>query len=68
MPEDDKPMRITRITLRPHIVVAEGVNHERVGRLVERAHEGCFIANTLNAEIDVLPVIELAENDRQPSK
>ena len=68
MPDDERPMRIARITLRPRIVVAEGVNHERVGRLVERAHEGCFIANTLNAEIDVLPVIELAENDRQPSK
>ena len=61
MPDDEKPMRITRITLRPRIVVAEGVNHERVARPVERAHEGCFIANTLNAEIDVLPVIELAD-------
>lgn len=26
--------------------------------MVERAHDGCFIANTLNAEIVIEPVIE----------
>jgi len=28
--------------------------------LVERAHQGCFIANTLNSEILIEPVIEHA--------
>jgi organic hydroperoxide reductase OsmC/OhrA len=62
MPDDQKPMRITRITLRPRIVVAAGVDSDRVRRMVERAHEGCFIANTLNAEIVVEPVIEHARS------
>ena len=34
MPEDVKPLRITQITLRPHIVVARGVDLDRVRRLV----------------------------------
>ncbi|MCW3017507.1 MAG: OsmC family protein [Solirubrobacterales bacterium] len=60
MPEDEKPMRITSITLRPRIAVAAGVNLDRVRRMVQRAHEGCFIANTLNAEIMIEPVLEHA--------
>ena len=60
MPEDDKPVRITRITLRPHIVVAAGADLERVRRLVSRAHGGCYIANTLNAELVIEPVIDHA--------
>lgn len=58
MPEDEKPMRITRITLRPRITVAAGDDLARVRRMVERAHDGCYIANTLNAEIVVEPIIE----------
>ncbi len=61
MPEDQKPMRITRIALRPRIVVAAGADLDRVRRLVERAHDECFIANTLNAEISIEPAIEHAE-------
>ena len=58
MPADAQPMRITRVTLRPRITVAGGTDSARVGRLVERAHELCFIANTLNAEVVVEPLIE----------
>ena len=58
MPEDQTPMRITQITLRPRIVVAPGMNLDRVKRLVDRAHDGCYIANTVNAEIAVKPTIE----------
>ena len=62
MPEDVEPMRITQITLRPRIVVAPGTDLDRVGRLVGRAHEGCYIANTLNAAIVVEPTIVPAES------
>jgi len=58
MPEGEKPMRITRITLRPRISVAAGSDLDRVRRMVESAHRGCFIANTLNAEIVIEPVID----------
>jgi len=60
MPEDAIPVRITRITLRPRIVIGPGGDLDRVRRLVERAHQGCFIANTLNSEILIEPVIEHA--------
>jgi organic hydroperoxide reductase OsmC/OhrA len=53
MPEDDLPMRITRITLRPRITVGPGANVDRVYRLVDKAHDECYIANTLNAEVRI---------------
>ena len=57
MPEDQKPMRITRIVLRPRIVVAAGADLDRVRRLVDKAHDACFIANTLTAEIVIEPTV-----------
>jgi organic hydroperoxide reductase OsmC/OhrA len=53
MPEDDLPVRITRITLRPRITVGPGTNVARVYRLVHKAHEECYVANTLNAEMRI---------------
>ena len=58
MPEVDLPVRITRITLRPRIVVAAGTNIERVRRVVEKAHEECYIANSVTSEIAIEPSIE----------
>jgi organic hydroperoxide reductase OsmC/OhrA len=57
MPEDDEPMRITRIVLRPEVVVAAGVPEERVLRIVEKAHGECYIANSLSAEVVLEPTI-----------
>jgi len=59
MPENDPPMRITRITLRPQIVVWEDVNEARVRHLVEVAHRECFIANSLQTEVVVEPQISI---------
>jgi organic hydroperoxide reductase OsmC/OhrA len=58
MPEDDKPMRITEIVLRPRIVIAGEADEERVRHLVERAHEACFIANSLRSDITIEPQVE----------
>ena len=60
MPEDDKPLRITAIRLRPHIVIAGDVAEDRVRRYVNLAHEECYIANSLRTEVTVEPRIELA--------
>jgi organic hydroperoxide reductase OsmC/OhrA len=60
MPEDSPPMRITRVILRPRIVVAQGTDVERVTRLIERAHRACFIANSINSEIAIEAAIEEA--------
>ena len=60
MPDDDKPVRITGITLRPRVVVATG-DPDRVRALMERAHHECFIANSVNAEITLEPEILRAD-------
>jgi organic hydroperoxide reductase OsmC/OhrA len=60
MPEDDRPMRITEITLRPHIVVADGTDEGLVHEYLERGHKGCFIANSLGSKISIEPRIEHA--------
>ena len=60
MPEDEEPVRITEITLRPRIVVAGDVGEERVHKLLNTAHEHCYIANSLTSEMHVEPVIERA--------
>ena len=53
MPEDDEPVRITEITLRPRITVGPDANVDRVYRLVEKAHAACFIANSLRSELRI---------------
>jgi organic hydroperoxide reductase OsmC/OhrA len=60
MPEDAIPARITRITLRPRIVIDGEVDEQRVRHYVELAHEECYIANSLRSEIVIEPRIEFA--------
>ena len=60
MPEDDLPMRITEIRLRPHITVAPGPSTEKVERLVEVAHKECFIASSLRSEMVIRATITFA--------
>ncbi|EFV14925.1 OsmC family protein [Segniliparus rugosus] len=57
MPSDSKPVRITRITLRPVITVAPGTDHALVVELAHKAHDICFIANSINSEVVVEPKI-----------
>jgi organic hydroperoxide reductase OsmC/OhrA len=58
MPEDEEPVRITEITLRPRIVVDGDASEERVEKLVEQAHGYCFIANSLNSSMRIEPTVE----------
>jgi organic hydroperoxide reductase OsmC/OhrA len=60
MPEDDPPVRITQITLRPRITVGPDANVDRVYRLVDKAHQDCYVANTLNAEMRIEAEVEVA--------
>lgn len=55
MPEDDPPVRVTRIVLRPRVEVAGDVAPERLHKLTELAHRSCFIANSLKCDIAVEP-------------
>jgi organic hydroperoxide reductase OsmC/OhrA len=58
MPEDDPPVRLTRIALRPRIVVRGEASEERVRHLCELAHEHCYVANSLRSEVTVEPTVE----------
>lgn len=40
--------RFTRVTLRPHVTIAAGHDLSRADALHGRAHELCFIANSVN--------------------
>lgn len=61
MPADERPVRISTITLRPSIMIrgAEG-GDERLRHLVEVAHRECFIANSLRSEITIVPTFRRA--------
>jgi len=58
MPEDEEPVRITEITLRPSITVNGDAAEERVRKLVEQAHGYCFIANSLTSSMRIEPTVE----------
>ncbi|CAN7470057.1 OsmC family protein [Knoellia sp. LjRoot47] len=60
MPVREKPMRITRITLRPRVVVAAGSDVSRFDELMHEAHEGCFIASSITSEVVLEPTVEVA--------
>jgi organic hydroperoxide reductase OsmC/OhrA len=51
MPKTSRPQRVTGITLRPRVTVAAGTPVETVQRLLREAHDGCYIANSVTAEI-----------------
>jgi organic hydroperoxide reductase OsmC/OhrA len=57
MPEDDPPLRITRIELAPRITVASAASEDRIRHLVEVAHRECYIANSLRTNVIVTPTI-----------
>jgi organic hydroperoxide reductase OsmC/OhrA len=60
MPEDELPVRLTRIVLRPRIVVRPGPTEDRIRHLCELAHRECYIANTLSTEVEVEARVEIA--------
>jgi organic hydroperoxide reductase OsmC/OhrA len=61
MPEDDPPTRLTRLVLRPRVVVRRGPSEQRVRHLAELAHEQCYIANSLNSEVLLEPTVEFSD-------
>lgn len=61
MPTEDQPVRLTRIALRPRIVVAAGPTVEQICHLVEVAHRECYIGNSLCTEVRVEPQVEFRD-------
>jgi organic hydroperoxide reductase OsmC/OhrA len=61
MPEGDRPVRITRIVLRPSIAVRGDTPQERILRIVQKGHEECYIANSLTTEVVVEATVRRAD-------
>jgi organic hydroperoxide reductase OsmC/OhrA len=59
MDDSERPASVRRIVLRPRIA-ARGASEERVRKLVDRAHELCYVANSLRSEIVIEPRVEVA--------
>ena len=57
MPMDSRPVRITRIVLRPRVTVAPGTDHALVERLLHQGHDECYIASSLTTEVLLEPSI-----------
>jgi organic hydroperoxide reductase OsmC/OhrA len=57
MPEDDPPVRLTAIRLRPRITVRAPCTEERVRHLTGVAHRECFIANSFRGEMTIEPTV-----------
>jgi organic hydroperoxide reductase OsmC/OhrA len=61
MPEDDPPVRITRITLRPRITVRGAITEDRLRHLCQVAHRECFIANSVTTEMTIEPTLVVTD-------
>lgn len=53
----DKRMRIVEVLLRPRIAIAAGADPDAARALVERAHQGCFIGNSVSCAVRIEPEI-----------
>lgn len=50
-------IRMTRVTLRPRIILFNDADVQSVRSLLDKAHRDCFIGNSVTAIVDVQPVI-----------
>ncbi|MCA9771402.1 MAG: OsmC family protein [Myxococcales bacterium] len=58
--QKDGKLRVTRVLLRPKIRLAQPVDAEVLARAQEKAHDHCFIANSVTCEVAIEPVYENA--------
>jgi organic hydroperoxide reductase OsmC/OhrA len=57
----DGHLRMSRVVLRPRIVLAKTSDQPLAQDLVERAHSQCFIGNSVTAVVTIEPLFEHAE-------
>ena len=53
----DRRMRITEVVLHPRITIAAQADENKARALVDAAHEGCFIANSVACTVRAEPEI-----------
>jgi organic hydroperoxide reductase OsmC/OhrA len=55
----ERKMRFVEVTLAPHVTIAAG-DLEQARALHEKAHEACFIANSVNFPVLAMPTVTRA--------
>lgn len=53
----DGKLRFTSVVLRPRVVIARGADAAKATALHQRAHEDCYIANSMNFPVTHEPVV-----------
>jgi organic hydroperoxide reductase OsmC/OhrA len=56
----DGKLRMSRVTLRPQITLEAGADETRARELVAKAHEGCFVANSVSTPVEIEPTFAFA--------
>jgi organic hydroperoxide reductase OsmC/OhrA len=51
---------MTRITLRPKVVVADATQVERARRILEKAEKLCLISNSMKTQVELVPEVSAA--------
>jgi organic hydroperoxide reductase OsmC/OhrA len=54
-------IRMSRVALRPRITLEPGADEARARELVAKAHESCFIANSVSTPVEIAPTFVPAE-------
>lgn len=67
MAEDEGPMHLNRIMLRPSITIAGQASEDAVRRLVRLAHEECYVANSLRSDVLVEPTLTFVAPGESPA-
>lgn len=62
----DGKTRMSRVTLRPRITLEAGSDEATARALVSRAHDGCFIANSVTSRVAIEPEFAFAEAAAAP--
>ena len=55
-----RTMHMSRVTLRPHIVLQDGADAIKAATLVETAHTQCFISRSVTTQVVIEPRVEFA--------
>jgi organic hydroperoxide reductase OsmC/OhrA len=54
----DGKMRMTTVRLKPRITISAASNRDRAVGLVTKAHEQCYISNSVTTQVEVEPEFE----------
>ena len=57
----DGRIRVARVILRPRITLEAGADEAQARELVEKAHQDCFIANSVSTRLEIEPSFEFVD-------